>query len=48
VFRALGPDRLVVLGLGGGALRILMPGLAGHIVSQIRTSVVVIPDRERR
>jgi Trk K+ transport system NAD-binding subunit len=48
VFRALDPDRLVVLGLGDGALSILMPGLAGHIVSQIRTSVVVIPDRERR
>jgi len=48
VFRTLDPDRLVVLGLGDGAQSILMPGLTGHIVSQIRTSVVVVPDRERR
>jgi Trk K+ transport system NAD-binding subunit len=47
VFSALEPDRLVVLGLGDSSLSLLMPGLAGHIVSQIRTPVVVIPDRER-
>jgi Trk K+ transport system NAD-binding subunit len=48
VFQALDPDRLVVLGLGDRALSILVPGLTGHIVARIRTSVVVIPDRERR
>jgi hypothetical protein len=48
VFAALDPDQLVVLGLGEGALSILMPGLTGHIVARIETSVVVIPDREPR
>ncbi len=48
VFAALDPDLLVVLGLGDGALSILMPGLAGHIVARIHTSVVVIPEREHR
>ena len=48
VFGALDPDLLVVLGLGDGALSILMPGLTGHIVARIHTSVVVIPDREHR
>jgi Trk K+ transport system NAD-binding subunit len=48
VFGALDPDRLVVLGIGTGTMSILMPGLSGHIVARVRTSVVVIPDRDRR
>ncbi len=47
VFGAIEPDRLVVLGLGGGARNLLMPGLTGHIVSRIGTSVVVVPDQDR-
>ncbi len=47
VFGAIEPDRLVVLGLGSGTRNILMPGLTGHIVSRIKTSVVVVPDQDR-
>lgn len=48
VFGALLPDQLAVLGLGDRALNVVAPGLTGHIVAGIRSSVVVIPDQERR